>query len=151
MVNRQLIDPESIVVVGASNNTVKPGGKLFHNIRAGTFKGELYALNPKEDTIQGLPSFREVKDLPQTDLAILAIPATMCPEVVRELVETKNTRAFIIVSAGFSEENEEGAEIEKQIAGICLEHDAAARQPVRQHRRRRGELEDKLGIPSRGR
>ena len=125
MVNRQLIDPESIVVVGASNNTAKPGGKLFHNISTGTYKGELYALNPKEDTIQGLPSFREVKDLPQTDLAILAIPATMCLEVVRELVETKNTRAFIIVSAGFSEENEAGAEIEKEIAGICQEHDAA--------------------------
>ena len=61
MVNRQLIDPESIVVVGASNNITKPGGKLFHNIRTGTFKGKLYALNPKEETIQGLPSLQEVR------------------------------------------------------------------------------------------
>ena len=125
MVNQQLIDPESIVVVGASNNTAKPGGKLFHNIRTGTFKGNLFAVNPGEDMIQGLPSFREVKDLPETDLAILAIPASLCLEAVRELAETKNTKAFIIVSAGFSEESEEGARIEKEIAGICKIHEAA--------------------------
>ncbi len=112
MVNKQLIDPESIVVVGASNNIGKPGGKLFHNIRKGTFKGKLYAINPREDKIQGLPSFRNVSELPSVDLAILAIPASLCLDTVRELAETKNTKAFIIVSAGFSEENEEGGQIE---------------------------------------
>lgn len=125
MVNRQLIDPGSIVVVGASNNLAKPGGKLFYNIRTGTFAGDLYALNPKEDTIQGLPSFREVKDLPDCDLAILAIPASLCAEMVRELAETRQTRAFIIVSAGFGEESAGGAAIEKEIAGICRKHGAA--------------------------
>ena len=103
MINRQLINPESIVVVGASNNISKPGGKLFHNIRTGTFRGNLYALNPKEDQIQGLSSYREVRDLPPTDLAFLAIPAKLCAPVVQELAESKGTRAFIVVSAGFSE------------------------------------------------
>lgn len=125
MINRQLINPESIVVVGASNNTGKPGGKLFHNIRKGTFKGSLYALNPKEDQIQGLPSYREIGDLPATELAFLAVPAMLCASVVKELAETKGTRAFIIVSAGFSEENSKGAEIEKEIVEICEEYGAA--------------------------
>jgi len=125
MINRQLINPESIVVVGASNNISKPGGKLFHNIRTGTFQGNLCAVNPKEDEIQGLPSYREIGDLPQTELAFLAVPASLCTAVVRELAETKGTRAFIIVSAGFSEENSEGAEIEKEIVKICKTHDAA--------------------------
>ena len=125
MVNQQLTDPESIVVVGASNNFSKPGGKLFYNIRNGTFRGSLYALNPKEDQVQGLPSFHEVDDLPDTDLAILAIPAKLCPAVVRELAEKKSTRAFIIVSAGFAEENEEGAAFEREITAICREHQAA--------------------------
>ncbi len=125
MVNRQLIEPESIVVVGASNNIAKPGGKLFHNIRTGTFRGELYALNPREDTIQGLPSFHEVKDLPDTDLAFLAVPASLCLEIISELAGKKNTRAFIIVSAGFSEENEEGMQIEKEIVKVCSAFDAA--------------------------
>ncbi len=125
MINRQLINPESIVVVGASNNTSKPGGKLFHNIRTGTFEGKLYSLNPKEEQIQGLPSYREIRDLPPTELAFLAIPAPFCAEVVRELAETKGTRAFVIVSAGFSEENLEGAAIEQEIVEICREQNAA--------------------------
>lgn len=125
MINRQLIDPESIVVVGASNQLSKPGGKIFHNIRNGTFQGKLYALNPREETIQGVPSCREVMELPDVDLAILAIPAAACPDLVRELAETRNTRAFIIISAGFSEENREGARIEEEIVRICRLYDAA--------------------------
>ncbi|MEN8202040.1 MAG: acetate--CoA ligase family protein [Bacteroidota bacterium] len=125
MVNRQLIEPESIVVVGASNNVSKPGGKLFHNLRVGTFKGELYGLNPKEDSIQGLPCFHSVEEMPATDLAFLAVPAKLCLEIVREMAETRNTRAFIIVSAGFSEENAEGAIIEKELVKICNSHQAS--------------------------
>jgi len=125
MINRQLVNPESIVVVGASNNISKPGGKLFHNIRTGTFKGKLYALNPREDEIQGLASYREIGDLPLVELAFLAVPAALCIPVIKELAETKETRAFIIVSAGFSEENSNGAEIEKEIVAICRKHDAA--------------------------
>jgi len=125
MVNKQLIDPESIVVVGASNNIGKPGGKLFHNIQKGSFKGKLYAINPREDKIQGKPSFRNVSELPPVDLAILAIPASLCLEAVTELAETKNTKAFIIVSAGFSEENEKGGLIEKEIVEVCRSNEAA--------------------------
>ena len=120
MINRQLIEPKSIVVVGASNNISKPGGKLLHNIRTGTFSGALYSLNPKEDEIQGLPAYREVKDLPSTDLAFLAVPAPFCADIVQELAETKETRAFIIVSAGFAEENKEGELIEKKMVEIFL-------------------------------
>ena len=125
MINRQLIEPKSIVVIGASNNISKPGGKLLHNIRTGTFKGSLYSVNPKEDEIQGLPSYREVKDLPATDLAFLAVPAPFCTAIVKELADTKGTRAFIIVSAGFAEENREGEIIEKKIVEICRTHKAA--------------------------
>lgn len=125
MVNKQLIDPQSIVVVGASNNITKPGGKLFYNIMHGSFAGELFAINPKEDEVQGKPSYREIKDLPDTELAILAIPAAFCVETVRALASKKGTRAFIIVSAGFGEESEEGGKIEKEIAEICKAYDAA--------------------------
>jgi len=125
MINQQLIDPESIVVVGASNNISKPGGKLLHNIRTGTFGGALYSVNPKEDEIQGLPAYREVKDLPPTDLAFLAVPAPLCTDILAELAEKKGTRAFVIVSAGFAEENKEGEIIEQKLVEICNYHGAA--------------------------
>lgn len=125
MITNQLIDPQSIVVIGASNNIQKPGGKLFSSILNGSFKGALYAMNPREDKIQGQHSYRDLQDLPETDLAILAVPAKFCPETVEFLAEKKKTKAFIIISAGFSEENEEGREIEKKIVEICNKHEAA--------------------------
>ena len=97
----------------------------MHNIHTGSFSGKLYAVNPKEEQVQGLVSYKDVSGLPETDLAFLAIPAAFCLEAVRELAEKKKTRAFVIVSAGFSEENEEGAAIEKEIARICKLHNAA--------------------------
>lgn len=115
MVNKQLLAPSSIVVVGGSDDIQKPGGKVLKNLIDGQFKGDLYVVNPKMDQVQGIPSYRDVKDLPQVECAILAIAAKYCPMAVEVLAKEKQTRAFIILSAGFSEENAEGKELEEQI------------------------------------
>lgn len=115
MITRQLIRPESIVVVGASNNTHKPGGAILRNLIAGGYQGQLRAVNPKETEVQGVTAYKDISELPDTELAILAIPAPMCPEAVETLAKTKHTRAFIILSAGFGEETAEGAALEQQI------------------------------------
>ncbi|MFA5781287.1 MAG: acetate--CoA ligase family protein [Bacteroidales bacterium] len=118
MITEQLINPKSIVVVGGSNTISKTGGKVLFNLKDGHFKGEIFVVNPKEPQVQGLKAYADVKDLPQVDLAILAIAAKYCIETVEVLVKQKSTKAFIILSAGFSEENEEGARLEKQIVEI---------------------------------
>lgn len=115
MINNALIDPKSIVVVGASNNTSKPGGKVLKNLIDGRFAGELYVTNLKESEVQGVKSYRDVADLPDADLAIIAIAAQYVPDTVEVLASRKNTRAFIVLSAGFSEESEEGAMLEKRL------------------------------------
>ena len=74
MITTQLLRPESIVVVGASNNVHKPGGAILKNLINGGYQGELRAVNPKEKEVQGVPAFADVKDLPDTDLAVLAVP-----------------------------------------------------------------------------
>ncbi len=114
----QLINPKSIVIVGGSNNISKPGGKVLNNIKAGTFKGDLFVVNPKEELVQEVKSYFSVEDLPDVDLAIIAISARFCLEAVKVLVEKKNTRAFIVMSAGFSEENEAGAKLEAELTQI---------------------------------
>lgn len=115
MINKQLINPESIVVIGASNDTSKPGGKILKNILDGGFKGSLMVVNPKETEIQGITCYKNVEDLPKVDLAILAIAAKYCPHTVEVLASSKETKAFIILSAGFSEESAEGKVLEDQI------------------------------------
>jgi acyl-CoA synthetase (NDP forming) len=118
MINEKLINPGSIVVVGGSDDLFKPGGKILKNIIEGRFSGDIYVVNPNHDVIQGVKSFREISDLPEVDLAILAIQAKYCLNAVNILVNEKNTRAFIIISAGFSEAGEEGRQLEQDIAAV---------------------------------
>jgi acetyltransferase len=126
MINEKLINPGSIVVVGGSDDIFKPGGKVLKNIIDGKFGGNLYVVNPRQDNVQGIQSYRDIDDIPQTDLAILAISAGSCLSAVETLVNKKNTKAFIIISAGFSECGEEGRKLEQEIvelidkAGACL-------------------------------
>lgn len=125
MINRQLLHPESIVVIGGSNNVHKPGGAIGRNIINGGYKGVLRIVNPKEDEVQGVKAFHDISELPPTDLAILVIPSHMCPETVDRLAEDKGVKAFIIISAGFGEETKEGAKLEQHILDTCERHGAA--------------------------
>ncbi|MBS3769211.1 MAG: acetate--CoA ligase family protein [Bacteroidales bacterium] len=118
MINEKLINPESIVIVGGSNNIQKPGGKVLKNILDGDFSGKLYVSNPREDVVQGIKSYRNAGELPQVDLAIIAVAAKLCPDITRLLANEKGTRAFIILSAGFGEESEDGARLENEILDI---------------------------------
>jgi acetyltransferase len=118
MINDKLINPSSIVVVGGSEDLLKPGGKILKNIIDGGYSGDLFAVNPKQDCIQGVKSYRDIKDIPPVDLAILAIPSKFCYDVIDILIKEKSTQAFIIISAGFSEASEDGRKLEKNIAGL---------------------------------
>ena len=124
MVNRELISPKSIVVVGGSNNIHKPGGRLVRNLLEGNYKGDLYVVNAKESDVQGLKCYHSVSDIPDTELAIISIPSHSCLEVVEILAQQKQVKAFIIISAGFGEETHEGALIEDKILKVI--NDAGA-------------------------
>lgn len=125
MINRQLLHPESIVVIGGSNNVHKPGGAIVRNLISGGYKGTLRIVNPKEDEVQGVKAFHEISEIPPTDLAILVIPSKMCPDAVDMLAKDKEVRAFIIISAGFGEETKEGAVLEQHILDTCQKYGAA--------------------------
>lgn len=115
MIAKELLNPRSIVICGASSDVHKPGGKALKNLLESPFKGQVYAVNPKETEVQGVKCYVKVDDLPQVDCAILCIAAKFCAQTVDVLAKEKGTKGFIIISAGFSEENAEGAAIEKHI------------------------------------
>jgi len=125
MINQQLLRPESIVVIGGSNNVHKPGGAVVRNLISGGYQGTLRVVNPKEDEVQGIKVFHDASELPPTDLAILVIPARFCPDTVELLARDKGVRAFIILSAGFGEETHEGAVFEQHILDTCEKYEAA--------------------------
>ena len=125
MVNRELISPKSIVVVGGSNNIHKPGGRLVRNLLDGNYKGDLYVVNAKETDVQGVRAYHDVADIPETELAIISIPSHSCLPVVTTLAREKGVKAFIIISAGFGEETHEGGVLEEQILQVVNEARAA--------------------------
>lgn len=118
MINAKLLNPKSIVVVGGSDDVTKAGGKVLKNLLGGGFPGDIYVVNPKASVVQGLSAFADVSLLPRTDLAVIAVAARYCPGIVRTLATEKGTGGFIILSAGFGEEDAEGAVLEKEIVDI---------------------------------
>lgn len=125
MIANQLFNPRSILIIGGSNDIHKPGGKVLKNLIDGKFSGKLFVSNPKEKQVQGIASFKDLNDLPQVDLAIIAIAAKYTLPAIQLLTEKKETKAFIILSAGYSEESEAGAELEKQIVNQINKYNGA--------------------------
>jgi len=112
-------------VVGGSNNVHKPGGAIVRNLLQGNYQGTLRIINPKEDEVQGIKVYHRAEEIPETDLAILVVAAKFCPGYVDYLAANKGVRAFIIISAGFSEETKEGAAMEQHILDTCEKYDCA--------------------------
>lgn len=125
MINQQLLKPESIVVVGGSNNVHKPGGAIVRNLLQGNYQGALRIINPKEEEVQGIKAYHTPEELPPTDMAILVVAAKFCPDYVEYLAKDKNVRAFIIISAGFGEETQAGAVLEQQVLDACDKYGAS--------------------------
>ena len=97
----------------------------MRNILQGGYQGTLRVVNPKEDEIQGIKVFHDAHELPPTELAILVVPAKLCPDNVELLAKEKGTKAFIIISAGFGEETHAGAVLEQRILDTCEQYGAS--------------------------
>lgn len=113
-----LFHPESIAVVGASGDILKPGGRVFKNIKDNGYQGALWPINPKNKEVQGIPAHETIEALPGApDLAILAIPSKFAIPAIRSLAD-KGAGAVIILTAGFGEKNEAGKEMEREMLTI---------------------------------
>ena len=91
----------------------------MRNLIKGGYQGILRIVNPKEDEVQGIKVFHDARELPPTDLAILVVAAKYCPDYVELLAAEINVKAFIIISAGFGEETQLGAQLEQRILDTC--------------------------------
>lgn len=117
-----LFRPRRVAVIGASSNPEKMGFQIFQNMVNAGFSGELLPVNPKGETILGIPSIRSAADLPEGfDLAVVIIPARLVPGTMRELGERK-VRSAIVITGGFAESGEEGARLQEEMETIASQH-----------------------------
>jgi acyl-CoA synthetase (NDP forming) len=110
-----LFRPNRIAVIGASAKPGKLGFTIFQNILKAGFGGQVIPVNPKGETILGLPSVKSVKEIESgTDLAVVIIPAPSVPGAILELGERK-VRAAIIITGGFAESGPDGARLQEEV------------------------------------
>ncbi len=116
-----LFFPRSIAVIGASNNTSSIGGRLFNNILGSAFTGPLYPVNPNAKVVRSVRAYANVADVPDDiDLAFVVVPQAHVLQVVTECADA-GVRGVVVISAGFSEVDEAGAEAEAQLLRIVRE------------------------------
>jgi acetyltransferase len=107
--------PEAVAVVGASERGGSVGRTILENLVQGSYRGQVFAVNPKHSEILGVKCYPSVATLPErVDLAVIVTPAATVPGVVRECVDA-GTRSAIVISAGFKERGAEGVELEHRI------------------------------------
>ena len=119
---KPILSPKSIAVIGASRRSGAVGNRIVKNILESGFKGPIYPINPKADKIHGLKCYPSVLKVEgDVDLAVVAVPARIVPEVVEE-AGVKGVKGLIVISAGFREIGEEGAKLEKEVLTLCRKY-----------------------------
>lgn len=110
-----LFYPNAIAVIGASRREDAVGRKILACLKSAGFPGAIFPINPKAETIEGLPCFASVESVPSpVDLAILAVPAEQVLSAV-DHCHRAQVKAVIVISAGFAEVGEMGRTLQKQL------------------------------------
>ncbi len=118
----KLFRPRSVAVIGASREPGKVGHDVVKNLLASGFPGKIFPVNPKAKEILGLPCWPDIASVPEAvDLAVVAIPARLVPQIIEACGE-KKVPVAVILSAGFREAGAEGARLEAQVLKIARKY-----------------------------
>ncbi len=111
----RLLKPRSVAVVGASADANKTAGRPVLYLRKHGFAGEIYPVNPRVESIDGLRCYPDIQSLPQVpDVGIVLLGAERAHLAVRDLA-ARGTAAAIVLASGYTETGEEGARRQKQL------------------------------------
>jgi len=113
--------PESVAIIGASNNKLAVNYHLVENLVNLGYKGKIYPINPNQDEVYGIKTLKNINDIGEyVDLAVISVAARNVLEIIRNLPGDK-VGGVVLVTGGFSEIGEEGKKIQDEIARILKE------------------------------
>src|SRR5690606_9382144 len=104
-----------IAIIGASDDPTKIGGRPVYLLRKYGYKGPIYPINPRGGTIQDIPAYTSVLDLPTApDMAIIVVAAEHVASALRDCA-TRGVKAAAVLSAGFTETGPEGEAMQNEL------------------------------------
>lgn len=115
-----IFSPESVAVIGASNDLEKWGGGVFNSVRRAAID-RIYPVNKSADEIQGIKAYPSVRDIPDTvEFAVIVVPFPAVPDIVKDCV-AKGVKAALIITAGLGEVGGEGLRLQEEIVRTARE------------------------------
>ncbi|MDD1612908.1 MAG: bifunctional acetate--CoA ligase family protein/GNAT family N-acetyltransferase [Methylococcaceae bacterium] len=115
----RFFSPRTVAIVGASERQDSVGHRLLLNMLEAGFKGGIYPVNLKHETLLGCKVYRDINSVPEDlDLIVIATPAATVPGIMRQCGD-KGVSCVIIISAGFSELGAEGKCLQDEILDIA--------------------------------
>ena len=115
----ELLSPRAVAVIGASDDPTRIGGRPIAYMRKAGFEGAILPVNPKRETVQGLPCVPSVAELARPiDYAIVAVPAPAVNDAIRAAA-AKGAKACLVYSSGFAEAGPEGKALQDDMAEIA--------------------------------
>src|SRR5574340_1576550 len=117
-----LLEPRAVGIIGASEREGSIGNVLIRNMLDAGYTGKLFAINPKHESVMGLPCFRSVEDVPhRLDLAVIATAAPTVPMLV-DACGRAGVKAVVVLAAGFAETGPRGAALERSVVETARRH-----------------------------
>jgi len=111
--------PDSIAIIGASQNLVKPSGIPLNLLTMFDYGGEVYPVNPKYEQLGGWKCYPSIMDTPgPVDLAIIGVPAAATMEALYQCV-SKGVKAAIVFTSGFAEVGESGRAVQEEMRQLA--------------------------------
>jgi acyl-CoA synthetase (NDP forming) len=116
----RIFHPKRIAIVGVSTAGVGFGSGIFMSLQSMGYEGEVFLVNPKGGTLNGVPLYNSVEEIPgDIDFAIITVAARAVPAAL-EACRKKGAAGAEILSAGFKELGTvEGIALEKEVARIA--------------------------------
>ena len=119
---QRFFDPRSVAIIGASSDPDKLGGRPIRFLREAGYAGQVFPINPRSDTIQGMKAYASLADVPQPiDQALIIVPASAAQAALQACID-KGIRHVQVLSSGFAEEDDLGRERQQALAALAAQH-----------------------------
>jgi acyl-CoA synthetase (NDP forming) len=116
-----LFRPESIAIVGASENIDRISGRLLYYLERHGYANPIYPINPRRDEVRGLTCYPSLLDVPgPIDLVLIMLAAEQCVDVIRQAGRV-GAKAAVVYASGFAETGREGESLQEQLSVTARE------------------------------